>query len=113
MIAYKCDKCGQIFDWYECCYHKKQFNNMRSRDRDQWKSENPDANYWDSPDASAGCNAIQLMFYEPINDNTITCGDTLDGEIKLPEDGNYPLIMLCADCMSDFLNSITRFWDDL
>lgn len=113
MIVYKCDKCGKIFDWYECCYHDKKFNSMTYPEMQKWIKENPDANYWESPKANAGCNAIQLMYYDPINDNTVTCGNRLNGEIIIPEDGNYPLITLCADCMSDLLNSIERFWDDI
>lgn len=111
MIKYCCDKCGKIFDWYENCYYDKKFNSMTSHERLKWKDSHPDSNYWET--ANAQCNAIQLMFFDPINDNTITCDGKLNGEIILPEDGNYPLIMLCADCMSDFLNSIERFWDEL
>ena len=111
MVAYKCDKCGKHFDWYECFYHDKKFNDMSYREIEKWKEENPNAEYWDSPRANWCANALQIMFYEPVNENCVTNKGKLQGRIQPCEDGNNPLIMLCPDCMTDFFSTLQEFWN--
>lgn len=111
MVAYRCDRCGKIFDWYEIFYHDKRFNHMDFNQMEKWKKENPNAPFWESPDAVYRANAIKLMFYEPVNENCSTNNGRLTGEIQETDEGNNPLIMLCADCMTDFTKSLKEWWD--
>ena len=83
-IAYKCDICGRYFEWYDVIF--------------------------ESNEAWLSVNCLQLRQFDPINDNMVTNEGVLSGEIHDPEDGNYPLIVLCADCMTDFLNKIDGLW---
>ena len=105
-IAYKCDKCGKIFPWYETFHEDKHYNHT---------GYNEDRKYFDEhgfmPMSFQG-NCLKIMFYEPINDNLSTNDNKLSGEIKESEEGNNEIIILCADCMTEFFGSLNKgFWN--
>ena len=107
MIVYKCDRCGAIFDWYECFYGDKKFNNMTYKELEQWEKDHPDAPYYHSPRCSYSWNCIHLQNVEPINDNMSSNGGVLTAHLEEGE-GNNDLLMFCKNCMTDFLNSLVR-----
>ena len=110
MMAYKCDKCGKYFDWYEVAHYQKKFNDMSFREEQQWEKDNPNADFWNSNKCFVSANCIVLKSFDPINDNMASNDGKLSADINDVEDGNNPLIVLCANCMSDFLTSI-NYWD--
>ena len=107
MIVYKCDRCGKVFDWYECFYHDKKFNHMTPRERDKWREEHPDAKYLESPSATYEWNCIHLQKMSPVNENMSTNRGVLKAEVEEGEDNN-DLLMFCKDCMTDFVHSLCR-----
>lgn len=109
-MAYKCDICGRYFEWYEVAHFDKKFNNMTYKEEREWEQNHPNAKYFESNRAWMSVNCLQLRQFDPINDNMVTNEGVLSGEIHDPEDGNYPLIVLCADCMTDFLKKIDGLW---
>lgn len=112
-VAYRCDRCGQIYDWYECCYNNKAINHMNYREREEMrqKHKNGEITFYDSPMCNFRANCLVLKSFEPINENMSTNQGVLSGDVEDADEGNNDLIMLCADCMTDFLTGMkTHNW---
>lgn len=107
---YKCDRCGRVFDWYECFYADKKFNHMTFRELDKWQEEHPDEPFDKSPRHNYRWNCIHLQNVMPINDNMSTNNGVLSAELEEGE-GNNDLLMFCPDCMTDFIQSLVRRLD--
>lgn len=107
MIVYRCDKCGKVYEWYEQFYRDKKFNGMSYRELREWEKAHPDVGYAGSPADNFGWNCIHLQQVGPINDNMSTNDGVLDAEVTEGESNNE-LLMFCQDCMSDFINGLSR-----
>lgn len=110
MIVYKCDRCGRVFDWYECFYADKKFNHMTMRELENWEKEHPDEPFNKSPRYFYRWNCIHLQNVLPINDNMASNNGVLSAELEEGE-GNNDLLMFCQDCMTDFVQSLVRKLD--
>ena len=109
-MAYRCDKCGQYYDWYESFFANKELNHMTPKELAAWDQKNPDAPFQETSKAQFRANALKFMFMEPVNDNCATNDGVLNSEIEECTEGNNILITLCPDCMTDLTKTLGNWW---
>ncbi len=107
MMAYKCDRCGKIFDWYEEVYEDPKLNCSNDfRLVEEYREKKGYAKCFSA-------NALKFMFYNPANENCSTNHGVISAEIDECGEGNNNLVMLCRDCMKEFMDSLQNFWDEI
>lgn len=108
MIAYKCDRCGKIFDWYEGVYEDPKFNCQNNfpliKEYEKQNGYEP---------LSFSANALKFMLYRPANENCSTNHGVISAKIDECDEGNNELVMLCRDCMKEFMDSLQDFWNEI
>lgn len=106
MMACKCDRCGKVYDWYETVYADHEFNceNNHTKINAYIQKNNIGP-------TGFSANCLKFMFLEPANTNCSTNHGTVSADIEECKEGNNELIMLCRDCMSEFMDSLTDFWN--
>ena len=106
MMAYQCDRCGKIYDWYETVYEDPEFNcNISFKEHEKYRKEHG----YNPIGFSANC--MKFMFLEPANENCSTNKGSISADIEECQEGNNDLIMLCRECMHEFMGSLQDFWN--
>ena len=105
-VAYQCDKCKKVFDWYESFYFNSKLNDMSYAERHKYMDEHPDEDF-----RRYSANSLKMMSYAPINENLASNGNVLSGEIEDCQEENNILIMLCPNCMTKFTQELQEWWD--
>lgn len=105
-VAYKCDKCKKIFNWYDRFFYDDKLNNMDYKERAIYMDEHPEEDF-----RGYSANALKMMAYAPINENLATNGNLLSGEVENVAESNNILIMLCPSCMTKFTRDLQDWWD--
>lgn len=108
MISYICDRCGATYDWYETVYENSNFNKKENYSQiSEYRKEN---GYYP---IGFNSNCLKFMFFEPINTTYESNNSRISGDIEECDEDINELVMLCRNCMHEFMSTIDGFWEDI